>query len=328
MTTIIPSFSQAELELFCSLPGCSELTPASVMQHSPDAVVITMCQDQLVGRASLWWRQVPDYPSERLGFIGHYAVQDNAAAEALLAECCRGLSAQSCTLAVGPIDGSTWRRYRLLSERGQEPPFFLEPDNPDTWPGHFEAANFYAFAQYYSSINEDNSRGKDRSALTQRVQRAGYKLRSLASEDLEMELKRLWRLSCAAFRNNFLYGPITEGEFRALYAPLIARIRPGLVLLIERQDAPVAFCLAVPDLLQAQRGQAVDTVIIKSLAVLEAHRGKGLGAVLLTHINATARALGMHRTIHALMHADNPSRLLDRPMMRDFRRYTLYARRL
>ena len=37
--------------------------------------------------------------------------------------------------AVGPLDGSTWRRYRLVTERGVEPPFFMEPDNPDDWPG-------------------------------------------------------------------------------------------------------------------------------------------------------------------------------------------------
>jgi len=29
------------------------------------------------------------------------------------------------------MDGSTWHRYRLPTERGAEPTFFLEPDNPE-----------------------------------------------------------------------------------------------------------------------------------------------------------------------------------------------------
>jgi GNAT superfamily N-acetyltransferase len=226
------------------------------------------------------------------------------------------------------MDGSTWRRYRLLTERGDAPPFFLEPDNPDDWPLHFEALGFHALAHYYSSINDNNARCKDHSALARRLERAGYSLRSLTSQDMEAELGRLWQLSSAEFGDNFLYVPIAEAEFLDLYTPLLDQLRPELVVIMEWRGKPVAFCLALPDLLQAKRGQPVDTVIFKSIAVLQAHHGKGLAAVMLAQINRTARALGMHRSIHALMHEDNASRLLDRPLMRDFRRYTLYARPL
>ena len=113
-----------------------------------------------------------------------------------------------------------------------------------------------------------------------------------------------------------------------MYRPLLPRIRPELIQIAQWQGSPVAFCMALPNLLQVQHGQPVDTVIIKSLATLEAHRGKGLAAVMLAQINRTARTLGMHRTIHALMHEDNPSRQLNHGLMRDFRGYTLYARSL
>jgi GNAT superfamily N-acetyltransferase len=326
--TVISATEHADLDRFCSLKGYTDLSPDLVRQHAPNAVLMTSHDGQLQGRASLWWGHLPEYTGERLGFIGHYAVRDGGSAAGILAESCRALAAQGCTLAVGPIDGSTWRHYRLITQRGPVPPFFLEPDNPDDWPGHFESAGFHAFARYYSSLNEDNARCKDRSDVMNELESAGYALRPLTTRDVETDLSRLWRLSSEAFRDNFLYTPITEMEFHGIYAPLLTRIRPELVLIIEKGAIPVAFCLAVPDLLQAGRGHPVDTLIVKSIAVRESHRGKGLAAMLLSRVNRTARALGMHRTIHALMHEDNPSRRLDHDLMRDFRRYTLYARPL
>ena len=326
--TLISPLDQTDLDLYCSLKGLSDLSPAHVRQHAPDALLMWRDQDRLLGRASLWWNRVPELPDEQVGLIGHYAAYDSHAATTVLGEACRTLAVQGCSVAIGPMDGSTWRRYRLLSERGAAPPFFLEPDNPDDWPLHFEAAGFHALAQYFSSINEDNAHCKDRSALTERLARRGYVLRALAGQDLEAELRRLWQLTSAAFRDNFLYVPIDEAEFLAMYTPLLAKLSPDLVVIVELRGEPVAFCLAVPDLLQAGRGEPVDTVIVKSIAVLPAHQGKGLAAAMLTRINQTARALGMHRTIHALMHEANASRKLDGALMRDFRRYTLYARAL
>lgn len=319
---------EADLELFCSLEGLSDLTPALVRSHSPDLVLAHGTDGRVRARVSLWWSHVPPHRDERLGLIGHYAAQDRTAADGILELSCATLAGHGCTLAVGPIDGSTWRRYRLLTERGTEPPFLLEPDNPDDWPQHFETAGFRPLARYYSSINEDNSRGMDFEAMLRRSDLAGYRLRPLERADIDAELDRLWQLSGEAFQDNYLYTPISKPEFMSLYGPLVGQVRPELVQIADWQGMAVAFCLALPNLLQAGRDPAVDTVIVKSLAVVPAHRGKGLAGVLLAHINRTARALGMHRTIHALMHEDNPSRRLNRPVMRDFRCYTLYARAL
>ena len=325
VTTPLPL---ADLELFCSLQAGTELNPGSVIRHAPDALLIARHDGRVQARGSLWWRTVPDYPGERLGLIGHYGARDARSAAEILSTACLALAEQGCTHAIGPIDGNTWRRYRLITERGGEPPFFLEPDNPDEWPGHFLAAGFKACARYYSAINEDNARNTNRSDPERQLAREGYRLRTLAVNDIEAELDRLWRLSSAAFQDNPFYAPIARSEFHAIYAPLLNRIEADLVLIMERGEVPVAFCLGVPDLLQAARGRPVDTVILKSIAVEQSHRGKGLASVLLSRLNRTARSRGMHRTIHALMHEDNPSRRLSHGLMRDFRRYTLYSRQL
>jgi GNAT superfamily N-acetyltransferase len=81
-------------------------------------------------------------------------------------------------------------------------------------------------------------------------------------------------------------------------------------------------------MLQAARGESIDTVIIKTLGVIRAWQGRGLGAWMVDRTFVEARALGYRRGIFALMHEDNASRRLGRGVMRDMRRYTLFSRRL
>jgi GNAT superfamily N-acetyltransferase len=222
------------------------------------------------------------------------------------------------------MDGSTWRRYRLLTGRGTEPPFFLEPDNPDDWPGHFTLAGFTPLARYFSSVNPDIAGRRPPAEPTP----SGVVLRELDPLRVESEMSRLWRVAATGFAGNFLYSPIEEDEFREIYGPVMPLARPELVQFAEVDGQPVGFCFALADLLQGRRGQAVDTVVVKSLAVLPEHRRRRLGSVLIGSVVSRARTLGFRRAIFALMHEDNPSRRLEREVMRDFRQYTLFARTL
>src|SRR5260370_142723 len=117
---------------------------------------------------------------QRVGLIGHYAACEAEAAMFLLQLACKELARQGCTLAVGPMDGNTWQRYRLLTERGSEPPFFLEPDNPDEWPGQFTAAGFTPLATYCSALNSDLTAEDPRTAdLARRVADLGITVHPL-----------------------------------------------------------------------------------------------------------------------------------------------------
>lgn len=321
MAILIP-VDAADLARYCALPGPDELTPERVRVHAPDALTAVEEGGTLTARASLWWSRVPDCRGERIGLIGHYAARDAGAAAQILSAACAELARRGCTLAVGPMDGSPWRRYRLLTERGGEPPFFLEPDNPDDWPLHFEAQGFAALARYHSALNEDIRRPWPQRAATE------FAIRPLEPGDIEAELHRLWTVATRAFAGNFLYTPIGEAEFRATYLRLLPLLRPELVLIATRGDHAAGFCLAVPDVLQAWRGVPVDTVIIKTIAVLPEYQRRGLGTLLIARANEIAARLGMRRAIHALMHEANPSRRIGKGFMRDFRRYTLFARPL
>ena len=145
----------------------------------------------------------------------------------------------------------------------------------------------------------------------------------------DQELERLWQVAKVAFELNFLYTPIEKEEFRGIYSSLLPVIRPELVFLAEKNGLPVGFCFAVPwNVLQARRGLSIDTVVLKTLAVVPDCRGLGLGTLLLSRSTQAALDLGMHRAIHALMHENNPSRKIEQGLTKDFRVYTLFAREL
>ncbi len=321
--------NSTELAPLATQGGCPPLEARLLELHQPDAHWVLLRNGAIAGYCSLWWRFVPDYPGERLGLLGHYSVADAAAAASLLNHAAAELAAQGCTRAIAPIDGNTWRRYRLLSDRGSEPLFFLEPDNPDEWCGQFEAAGFGAIAHYSSALANDLTQIDPRlAAVEERLQATDVTIRPLALEQFDTELERIHALSLVAFQRNFLYSPISQAEFLTQYRQVRPYVQPELVLLAEQGEKLVGFLFAVPDWLQAQRGETVNTVIIKTVAVLPGRVYAGLGNVLVARLQAIAHALGYRRAIHALMHDGNNSRNLSSRYAHSIRRYTLYSRRL
>lgn len=320
--------SAAGAESLPPIDGAPPIDAELLARHAPDVHWAALDdRGRTAARCSLWWSATPALSQQRVGLVGHYGARDASAAVTLLEHACRELGAHGCTMAIGPMDGSTWRRYRLLTERGSEPAFFLEPDNPDEWPAQFAAAGFAAVATYSSALADDLAAEDPRLAATaKRLEDAGVRIRPLDLAQAEDELRGIHRLSLASFRANYLYTPIGEAEFLDLYRPILPFVRPELVLLAEWGGALAGFLFAVPDMLQAQRGEALDTVILKSMAVLPERTGVGLGGFLIARAHAAARALGFRRAIHALMHDANRSRIISGRYARVVRRYTLFGR--
>lgn len=330
MVNILAVESAGARARFCSLAGLSALTPEMIERSHADAHWILDEGDGTYARCSLWWTHAPAVPGQKIGIIGHYAACDADAARQLLRFACDELARRGCTLAVGPMDGSTNRRYRLLSERGTEPLFFLEPDNPDDWPEHFTGSGFEPLANYYSALQEGIERTDPRvPALAEQFAGEEVAIRSLDSAHFDEEVRRIHRVVAASFQNNMLASPIDEEDFLEQNRPLKPYVRPELVLLAEREGEPVGFVFALPDWLQARRGEEIDTLIVKTLAVHPAYSGRGLATLLAGRLRETAHDLGYTRAIHALMHERNVSRYISETNRgRIIRRYTLYARRL
>ena len=182
--------------------------------HSPDATLLSLDGGSLVARCSCWWTGTARQDGRHVGVIGHYAAVDEVSARALLSQACGLLASSGAATVVGPMDGTTWRRYRLIVDRGVEPPFFLEPDNPDEWPGHWVRAGFAPLATYTSALNDNLDFEDPRTAATlDRLGTAGITIRALDPLCADIELQRIFKLSLSSFSHNVLYTPIAEAEF-------------------------------------------------------------------------------------------------------------------
>jgi len=287
----------------------------------------------LRARCSCWWTEAPPIAGERVGTIGHYAASDADAGAWLIERACRRLQDAGCTLAIAPMDGNTWRRYRFVIERGDEATFFLEPDQPDSWPDHFVACGFGELATYTSALTTDLAQADPRlQSAAARLASRGVSIRSFESPAaparVEADLRRIYALSRVSFASNYLYTPIDEAEFIEQYRSVLPMVRPELVLLAEREGELVGFLFALPDLLQQRRTGSTDTIIIKTVAVAPGAASAGLGSVLVGQVQQQAQALGYRRAIHALMHERNVSQNISRRYARPIRRYALFSRAL
>lgn len=330
MLRIVSQTSPDLLEAMVSVRGFEPLDPKRIAADGADDHRIAIDEnDEIVAQCSLWWRDTPAMPGQRVGLIGHYAAHSAEAGAMLLDDACRELSARESDLVIGPMDGSTWRRYRFITERGDEEPFFLEADNSDEWPEQFRAAGFETLAEYTSALGANlDSDDEALSKWESKARDAGISIRTLDADRFDSELKKLYGAVAESFEGNFLYTPISEGEFVGQYKQVEPFIRPELVLLAEREGRLVGFIFGVPDMAQAQRGETMDTFIVKTLGVVPSGRGLGLGNLLVARCQANAREVGFKRVIHALMIDANASRNISGHYARTIRRYTLYSRKL
>ena len=156
---VVHSADTSQIAGWASSPTLLRFNTADFAAHHADMHVCVLSQEGLAqARCSVWWTNVSPYRQHRVGVIGHYAATNDETAAAVLAAALEQLRKAGCTIALGPMNGTTWRSYRFVTERGGQPAFFLEPTNPEQWPRQFERVGFSSLASYFSALNDDVSR--------------------------------------------------------------------------------------------------------------------------------------------------------------------------
>ncbi|MBY0548037.1 MAG: hypothetical protein K2W95_12150 [Candidatus Obscuribacterales bacterium] len=277
-------------------------------------------------QCSLWWSDTPLVDGRRSGYVGHFEASSASAGSRLLLLACRRLSLQGCDVAIGPIDGSTWKKYRLVTDAGEEAPFFLEPKNPSTYPSMFASSGFSVLAKYFSTSTAASSRPAELARYRNRLDSRGVTVRSLDLDRVDEELKSFYEISTASFAPNFLYQEIGAAEFVAMYKPLIPILDPRLVLVAEVKERPVGFMLFVPNVLDGSLGKR--SVIAKTAARLPGKSLAGLGSLLLLQAEQLSAELGYEKVIHALMHEQNASLNICSRYGKVVREYALFYKRI
>ncbi|MBD3896536.1 hypothetical protein IEI94_11815 [Halomonas sp. ML-15] len=263
------------------------------------------------------YREAPCWDGQRTAAIGEFRCADPAAGAALLSHAGEVLGREGFEALIGPMDGDTWHRYRLVTDSDGSPPFLLEPVSAPHDEQAFLASGFAPISTYVST------RARLDEALAIKPTRFdGIAVRAWDGDDAERLLGDLFEMSLSSFATNPFYKAISREAFLALYRPILPAIDPRLLLFAHDADGLAGFLFGVPDLAE---GANPRTVIVKTYA----SRRRGVGRQLLDTFHHSASDLGFTSVIHALMHENNQSLNSSRRYGAEvFRRYALMGRRL
>jgi len=265
------------------------------------------------GASALIYRDAPAWGELKTAAIGGFSCRDAASGGSLIESAKARLRSEGFAAVVGPMDGDTWHRYRVVWESDGSAPFPMEPTSGPFDKQAFLSAGLAPISEYVSS----------RAALAEAIAGEpvvvpGVEISAWDGKDGERLVRRMFKMSLAAFASNRFYKPIGLDAFLKLYEPVMPLIDPRFVLFAHDSDGKlVGFLFGYPNRLE---GKTPTTVVLKTYASAL----RGVGHALADRFHRAGLDLGFETVIHALMHVDNASRQrssLHRATV--FRRYAL-----
>lgn len=269
------------------------------------------------GASAKLYRDAPAWDGVRCAAIGEISFQSSDAGRDLLLDMCQELRREGFEAVIGPMDGDTWHRYRVITETDGSASFAMEPQGGAHDHDAFIAAGFEAISNYVSS----------RARLVDTIQQdpvtmPGVSVTPWDGEGAELLIRKLFEMSGSAFSGNRFFKPIDVNTFLEIYRPLLPLLDPRHILFARGpNDALVGFLFGMPDRVARDRPAAILKTYASGL--------RGVGRLLADTYHRRALELGFEEVIHALMHEDNVSReRSERHNAKVFRRYALMGRRL
>lgn len=243
------------------------------------------------------YRDAPSWGSHKTAAIGGFVCTSAESGAAVLREAAERLTREGFAAVIGPMDGDTWHKYRVVSGTDQSPPYFLEPVSGAADYAAFTAAGFKPISSYVSA------RARIKDAIdAEPASVAGVTVAAWDGKNASDLIAQLFEMSGQAFVSNAFYKPTSREAFLKLYQPILPAIDPRLVFFArDGGGALVGYLFAIPDRLQ---GATPAAAIIKTYA----SRQRGVGHLLVDTAHRAMHALGYTTVIHALMHVDNQSR--------------------
>jgi hypothetical protein len=270
------------------------------------------------GASALLYRDAPLWDGARAAAIGEFVCENVSSGRRLLEKAKAIARDEDFSALIGPMNGDTWHRYRVVTESDGSPPFAMEPVNGPHDRAAFLEAGFLSISEYVSSrarlvdVAPKESSGP-----------ADVSISPWDGRGAEALISRIFKLSLAGFAHNRFFKPISIEAFQKLYEPVMPMVDPRFVLFAHAGDGSlVGFLFGFPD---RRPGAPAKTVILKTYA----SGLRGVGRLLADRFHACALDLGYVDVVHALMHADNIS--LERSKRLGavvFRKYALMGQRL
>jgi GNAT superfamily N-acetyltransferase len=326
-----PFFDHAEAELFLAGRG-----------------------DEPLGRiAAVHNRAHNEIHGDRVGFFGLFeCVDDVDTARALFEAVSRWLARRGLDTARGPMNLSINDSCGVLVRGFDGPPFVLMPYNPSYYERLLEAGGFakakdilaYHFAESDVSFERIE---RAHALLARRNGNTSLRVRALDRRRWNGEIAVLHSLFNRSWEKNWSFVPFSEREFEHLAASMKPVVDADLVGILEVQDEPAGFGIALPDANLALREangrllpfgfakvalarRRVKRVRVPLLGIVPEFRGRGYDVLIYEYLARTAFKKGYEGGETSWVLEDNVRmrRGIENLGGRLHRVYRLYDRRL
>jgi len=219
--------------------------------HSEAEFFLARRHGETVGRiAAILNNNHNKFHNERCAFFGFFeSINEPAVATALLERAADWARAKGMTTLRGPANYSSNDTWGLLVEGFDMPPVILMTYNPRYYVDLIEKAGFGKAMDLYAWWIADPH------GVNPKVVRVGEKV--LKEENMQLRtinMKNFWgeveiikKIYNDAWSNNWGFVPMTDAEFNYMAKALKPVVDPRLVLVVEKDGAPVGFSLSVPD---------------------------------------------------------------------------------
>jgi hypothetical protein len=154
------------------------------------------------------FRDAPSLDGRRTATLGTFSCETAEAGARAIREAMALLKAEGFEAVLGPMDGNTWAKHRLVIESDGRPSFLMEPSNPAHYVEAFEQSGLQIVSRYVSAVRSAD-------VLDSQTVVPGLKLRQFDPAQAEAELTRVHGLSLEAFASNHFYQPIALEPFLA-----------------------------------------------------------------------------------------------------------------
>ncbi|BBM45089.1 hypothetical protein JMUB4039_1161 [Leptotrichia trevisanii] len=309
--------------------------PKIQIERPSEIIVFYNENEETAGSLNLWHNR-PNYNGKTTSYIGNVNILEKYQKNEteIFNQIFENLKKDCIETIIGPLNGTTWNTYRYVTDRGNHPPFLLEPFNKDYYVKLFEKIGFKPLTYYISTIME-NMNPVQRGNLSKKIEKLRkfdfYKditVKSAENEDLLVVLNKVYNLTIEAFKNNFLYSELDREIFLKMYMSYEDKIVKKFFKMLYLKDELIGYVFGIPDYAELQYKEKIETMILKTIAISPKYNGKGMGYILIDELVKEAEHSGYKNVIYALMHEKNISKNIGLLLGNELRKYALFIKEL
>lgn len=309
--------------------------PKIQIERPTEIIVFYNENEEMAGSLDLWHNR-PNYNEKTTSYIGNVNILEKYRKNEteIFNEIFENLKNDGIETIIGPLNGTTWNTYRYVTDKGNYPPFLMEPWNEDYYVKLFEKIGFKPLTYYISTIME-NMNPVQRGNLSKKIEKLRkfdfYKditVKSAENEDLLVVLNKVYDLTIEAFKNNFLYSELDREIFLKMYMSYEDKIVKKFFKMLYLKEELIGYVFGIPDYAELRYKEKVETMILKTIAISPKYNGKGMGYILIDELVKEAECSGYKNVIYALMHEKNISKNIGLLLGNELRKYALFIKEL